>query len=143
MKRFVIAPIIGDGSANDGYRASVADLSNVNVHAQIPTDTQGDPLYNFALTNCGSNGLSPFNSLPNLYVFPDYPLDGQLGAMESVTRAAMIQSIEAYDFDGNGFNLDATTPNVDTKAFGEFVDDLGKQIDGSFTVTNFDVSEPS
>lgn len=151
-KRFMISPITGIGTEPNPFRASVSDVTPAPaVNQIIPSDTSGTPQsnphygkpkYNFALCNVGTNNLPAVLAVSNSYVFPDYPLDATLAGMEVETRAAMVQSVQAYDLDGNGLHFDC--PNGDEDSYRSLILSLAQQLEPAFANLNtFDVGEPS
>lgn len=141
MKRYYISPIIGDGTSQNPYRASVADVSQTNTNTIIPSKPDGTPKYGFAFCIIGTLNPTGTAQVTNSLTFPDYPLDGRMDGMEAVTRAAFKQSAEAYDLDGNGLNLDMTFYG-DSSSYRDVIDGIGKQFEPVFNVNNFDVGEP-
>lgn len=143
MKRYGVYRVVGDGTSDNAYRSEATDVSGVNTNAIIPADPNDPtmPKYNFALTRTGSQTLAGLQLLTNSLIFPDYPLDGQMSGMESNVAAAWKQSLEAYDWDGNGFHVDASYQSTDS--WGSVVDGIMKQLDPVQDIDRFDVSEPS
>lgn len=143
MIRYMISPIIGDGSEESPFRASVSDVPNVNTAAIIPTHTSGEnigkPKYGFAFCVVATSSVATIAAVTNAYVFPDYNLDGQMQGMESAARVAFKQSVEAYDLDGNGFNFDAA--NVDLESWRTVINRVVQQIEPAFNLNNMNVQE--
>jgi hypothetical protein len=116
------------------------------VSAQIPPNPiDGTPTYNFAFCNfAGGDMLFP-KTLLNAYVFPDYPLDAELAGMDTAKRREMMQNVEAYDWDGQGFHLSFAKNNDGTdfadltRSYRDFLcDDIYRALDPSFTSDDFD-----
>ena len=146
MKRYMICPVIGTGQGGPGgnpYRAAVADVSGANVTSLIKSDhNTGAPLYNFAFCRVATAGsFASAAAVSNSYTFPDFPLDAQLSQMDADVRAAMVQSVPAYDLDGQGLHL--TIPNGDTDSFRTVIIAVAQQFEPAFNADNFDVSEPT
>ena len=81
MSRWVIAPIIGDGTQKvdaqlgwqGPYRSKASDYGS-HV-ALIPTDTNGAPAFNWSLSKIADSAVTAAEADPDLTVFPDLPLD--------------------------------------------------------------------
>lgn len=140
MKRYCISPVIGSGTIHDPFRAAVADVSHTNTNSVIPTNQSGQPVYNFALSIVGTANLAGVLAVTNGYVFPDYPLDGEMGGMEAQTRTDFEQSVEAFNLDGNGLHFDAGHQSAEN--YRAVLNRLGQQIEPAFNVNNFDAQEP-
>lgn len=136
-KRYGIFPIIGDGTIDDPYRSAASDVAGVNMQSAIPTDQQGAPVWNFAYTICGTLNLTALKQVTNSFVFPEYPLDGELSGMESGIRTAMKQSVEAYDMDGQGHHLSVDLSDLSASYRGVLLS-IYQQIDPLFTSSDFD-----
>ena len=143
MLRYVISPIIGSGTFQSPFRAAVSDVSNVNANSIIPTHTTGpnigQPKYGFAFSIVATANVAAVAAVSNAFVFPDYNLDGQMSGMESEVRTGMVQSVEAYDLDGEGLHFDAD--HVDADSYRSLIDALGKQLEPAFSVNSFGVGE--
>lgn len=143
-KRYFISPIIGDGTFGNSFRASVQDVAGVESIALIPTHTSGPdigkPVYNFAFCRVGVVNLNSVMQVSNSYTFPDFPLDSQMSSMESEVRTGMVQSVEAYDLDGNGLHLVAD--HADTDSYRQVIAAIAQQIEPAFNINTFDVAEP-
>ena len=135
MKRYCISPIIGFGTNAEPYRAAIADVAP--VVSLIPTGPDGRPLYRFCFCLVSTDRLADVLAVTNSYVFPDYPLDAKMDAMESKARADMVQNIAAYNVDEKGKTLDIS--HKDTDGFRDAVTKLAKQFDSAFTIDDFDV----
>ena len=145
MKRYTLSPVTGAGTFQSPFRAAVSDVSQTNTNSLIPTHGQGhpdegQPKYNFALSIVGTANLAGVLAVSNSYVFPDYPLDGEMGGMEAETRTAFEQSVEAYDLDGAGLHLDASHQSAES--WRTVLTRIGQQIEPAFNVNNFDAQEP-
>ena len=138
-ERYAISPIIGTGTIQDPYRAAVADVSGVNTAAVIPSDSAGKPLYRFAFCIVAASVWTSVLAVTNLYLFPDYVLDGLMSAMDPATRTAMVQSVQAYDLTGQGKYLDAT--NADSDSYRTLLTHIGQQFDPAFDLNHFGVSD--
>ena len=90
----------------------------------------------------GTQNLPAVSQVSNSYVFPDFPLDAELGSMESSVRTAMVQSAEAYNLDGNGYAFDLQQFD-DTDSYRQLIDYCIKRIEPAASVNNLDVSEPA
>ena len=137
----MICPVVGAGTFQNPYRASVQDVSGVNSSAIIPTDQQGAPKYGFAFCVVSAVNWSPVLQVTNSYVFPIYALDGQMSGMESDARTGMEQSVEAYDMDGEGLHLDAGHNGTDS--YRHVIEAIAQQIEPAFNINSFSVAEVS
>lgn len=143
MLRYMFCPIIGSGTQPDEYRVSVSDLATINVSQSIPIHTSGPdiskPFWRFAMCMVATPSIPPIAGVSNAFVFPEYPLDAQLAGMDTDARAGMVQSLEAYDLDGNGTHL--TVPNDDADSFRDLLESVCQQLDPGFGVNGFSVRE--
>lgn len=140
MRRYCISPVIGSGALEDPYRAAVSDVAGTNSAAVIPNGVNGQPLYNFALCIVAAPVMTQIAQVSNLYLLPDLGLDSRMDAMEGGARTGMVQSVEAYDLDGNGLNFDADHGDADS--YRTLINSLGQQLDAAFDADRFGVSEP-
>ena len=138
-ERYAISPIIGSGTITDPYRAAVADVGGVNTAAVIPSDANGHPLYRFALAIVAASQWAQVLAVTNLYLFPDYVLDGLMSGMDPTARSGLVQSVQAYDLTGQGTHLDAT--NADTDSYRTLLTKIGQQFDPNFSLNAFGVSD--
>lgn len=145
MLRYMISPIIGAGTMSNSYRASVSDVSGINSSVIIPTHSSGPnigkPKFNFALCLVATPNVGIIAAVTNAFVFPDYPLDGRMDGMETNTRTAFVQSVEAYNLDGNGLHFDASHDDADS--YRDVVNAIAQQLEPVFNVNNFTVTEVS
>jgi len=143
MLRYMISPIIGTGVGEDVYRASVSDVANVNSAAIIPTHTSGpnlgQPKHNFALCLVATANVNAIAAVTNAYVFPDYNLDGRMDGMESEARTGLVQSVEAYNLDGNGLNFDAS--HQDGDSYRSLIQSLASQLDPGVNINGLNCAE--
>lgn len=149
MIRYMISPIIGSGqSTEDPFRASVTDVPNTFVSQVIPIDLSGTPetnpnygkpKYDFAFCVVATSNVAAIAAVSNAYVFPDYNLDGRMDGMESSARSGFLQSVEAYNLDGNGLNFDAS--HLDSESWRTVIDRLVQQIEPTFNLNNVNVAE--
>jgi hypothetical protein len=142
MLRYCISPITGDGTEENPFRPTVSG-PNVNTSAIIPTHTSGptigQPKYGFAFCAVATTNVASVAAVTNVYVFPDYNLDGRMDGMENGARTAFEQSVEAYNLDGNGLHFDAA--NVDLESFRTVINRIVQQIEPAFDLNNINVGE--
>lgn len=142
-KRYAISPISLVPDPEIGNHVTVDDAPDTIASAVIPTNPNtGAPLYRFAFCYVGTAQLPAVEQVSNVYVFPDYPLDGQLSGMGAEARAAMVQNVAAYDLDGNGLHWDTATANLDTNTYRQFLQALIDQVSPGVPVGALDVQEP-
>jgi hypothetical protein len=139
-KRYCISPVVGTGTDTNPFRAAVGDVAGVNHQALIPTKPDGAPKYLFALCVVATGNLAAVLQVSNLFALPDYALDGQMGGMEIIARTGMVQSVEAYNLDGQGMHLSAD--HDDSDSYRDVLTSLGRQIVPGFSLNNFDALEP-
>jgi hypothetical protein len=143
MLRYMISPVIGNGSVESSFRAAVSDVENVNTVSVIPTHVTGpnigQPKYGFAFCVVATPSVAVIAAVSNAYVFPDYNLDGQMQGMEAASRAAFQQSVEAYNLDGEGLHFDAA--NTDSESWRTVINRVVKQIEPAFDLQNVSVPE--
>lgn len=142
MKRYVISPVIGDGQSIDtAYRSAAGSVQNVNSIDLIKGDPEtGHPVWFFAFSRIGVPGsFQAVQQVSNAYVFPDFPLDAQMHQMEADVRTAMVQSVQAYNVDGQGTHIDAT--HSDTDSYRIVIEKIARQWQSAFNADHFDVAE--
>jgi len=135
MKRYVLSPVIlGSGSVNDANRAAATDVPQTIGPSILPTSPEPPygPLWLFTLSHVNTNQLASVEAVSNAYVFPEYPLAGRLDGMESGTRTAMLQTLAAYDLDGEGTHFDLSGFG-DASAFQDLILGLVQQLDPAIT----------
>jgi hypothetical protein len=86
VKRFILAPVLGDGSDTNPYRADVpAGISHV---AMIPTNpATGVPTFSWALVKVAGTNISA--ALSRGDAFPDLTLDANLSSLSNAQRNAI------------------------------------------------------
>lgn len=139
--RYAISPIIGDGSGvSNPFRSAIgAEVGEDGAYIdKIKGDPQpGAPIWDFAFTKILVQGsLAQVLQVSNAYVFPEFPLDSQMAAMESTVRNGLIQSVQAYNLDGDGTHIDATHDDADS--YRDLIDKIGKQWSPEFDVDFFE-----
>lgn len=143
MIRYMISPIAGNGTMQSPYRAAVSDVPNVNTAVSIPTHTSGPdigkPKYGFCFCQVATSSVTAIASVSNAFVFPDYNLDGRMDGMEADARTGMVQSVEAYNLDGNGLHLVAD--HLDSDSYRAVLNAIGSQMQPGFDVNQFTVGE--
>jgi hypothetical protein len=141
----MISPIVGDGTFANPYRAAVSTVPNVNVASVIPTFTSGPnigkPKYHFALCLIATSNIGEVVAVTNAYVLPDYNLDGRMDGMESVARTGMVQSLQAYNLDGNSPGMHFDAVNADGDSYRDLITRIGQQIEPSFAVNSMSCGE--
>lgn len=139
--RYAISPVLFDGV--DSYAAAISFVPETNTNAVIPTHTSGPdigkPKYGFALCAVASTDWPAVIAVSNAFVFPVYPLDARMDGMEAGTRTAMVQSVEAYNLDGNGLNLDCS--HLDAASYRSVVESLLHQFEPAYSLEAFTVGE--
>jgi hypothetical protein len=142
MKRYVISPVIGNGNSTaTAFRSAASDTPSAGFVDLLKSDPQtGVRVWNFAFSRIGIAGsLTPVLSVSNAFVFPDFSLDAQMSQMEAGVRTGLVQSVQAYNLDGNGTHIDAT--HDDTDSFRMLIEKIGKQWNLSFSADTFDCPE--
>jgi len=143
MKRYAITPILPTDGIT-GYRSSAFDVVGTSVVNVIPVDLQtGIPIYNFTFARIGRVDFGPIYLLTNTFIFPDYPLDGEMAGMEASVRNALKADVEAYDLDGNGLHLSVDLTDL-TVSYESVLFSIYNQFDPLLTLSNFrrmDVAE--
>lgn len=144
MLRYMISPIIGNGSSNNEFRPAATDVSTTTHSSVIPTHTSGPdigkPKYAFAFSLMGTVSVGAIAAVSNSFVFPDYPLDARMDGMEPATRAAMVQSVEAFTLDANSLHFDAS--HDDGESYREVLTRIVRQIEPAFSLDLMSVPEP-
>jgi len=142
MKRYVISPVIGDGqSVETAYRSAAGSVQNANSVDLIKGDPEtGHPVWFFAFSRVGVPGtLQNVSQVSNAYVFPDFPLDAVMSQMDSEVRSGMVQSVQAYNVDGNGTHIDAA--HADTDSYRFVIEKIARHWQSVFNANHFDVPE--
>jgi len=145
-RRFTIQPVWFD-PVEDTYEPRQEETypGQFPYEWTVPTWPLGHPnaghpkyAFGFVASEGPKNLLA---SVLNTYVLPEYPLDGLMSAMEPSEKAAMVQSLESYDFGElltNGTNnLDATVQ--EPESFREFLDRIVKQIDPAQSIDGLEL----
>lgn len=133
MKRYYICDILGTGDPEDPFRAAVAELG-VNYVAEIKSDpVTGLPLAPWALVCVATKNHSPLLNRPGLDAMPDFPLDGKVSAIQTATKNAMLERMQARGIDISFVG------NAD--GFRDVIRGVGRLLNDNFNENNFDVSE--
>lgn len=135
MLRWIISPIVlADPQASDftlrSNHVKLQELTGVNSAAIIPTDAGGQPKYRFALCLAATPSVALIAAVSNAFVFPDYHLDGRMDGMQPDVRTGLVQSVQAYDLDGQGLHLD--TSHSDGDSYRDLLTNIGRQFDLAF-----------
>lgn len=117
------------------YRAQVLDLAyqqSTNAVSWLgPSLPSGAPAWRFAFFHVSTVSLGPVLALPNCLVFPDYPLDAEMGGMDFDTRIGLEQSIGAYNLDGNGLRINVLIGGI-SYSYRAFVTQIAQQFEPAF-----------
>jgi hypothetical protein len=142
MKRYVISPVIGNGSSLvTAFRSAASDTPSAGFVDLLKANPEtGVPVWNFAFSRIGVAGsLTPVLMVTNSYVFPDFPLDAKMSQMDSATRIGMVQTVQAYNLDGQGTHIDAT--HTDDYSFRAVIEKIARQWSSTFDADQFDCPE--
>lgn len=133
MKRYYLAPIVGNGSRENPYRAKVQDYGVTHV-AVVPTDPlTGIPLFSWALVLVSAPNHSTLLTDLDLTALPDFPLDAVLSALQAGVRNAMLTALA-----NRGVDIGPINTNW---GYRQVIRHVGQHLDGNFSENNFDVSD--
>ena len=133
-KRYLLDTIVGTGTREDPYRASVRGLPGINTVMIIPTGPDGRPVRDVCFVRVGGMDLSGAVNKIGVDPLPDFPLDAKLQAMATVTKTMLRSRLTARGFDGAGL-----TENND--GFRDLVRGVGQSLEPEFDEERFDVQE--
>lgn len=135
MPRFAICPLTT--SVELGWHAAIIDNGQTNAKPSIPTDEYGAPLYLRCFVAFETGNFTAVEQTQNTTILPEYSLDGRLDGMNPQARADMVQNLEAVDWTGQGFYVDADTPNQDASSYGQFLMAILAQLVNDLTLSDF------
>lgn len=130
-KRYYLAPIVGDGSEENPYRAKVP--RGVNHVAEIKIGPDGKPASAYALVLVAAINHVPLLSDADLDALPDFPKDAKVNAMHAATKTAMRAAMTR-----RGIPTDSAD-NAD--GYRDVIRAIGRALNSNFHEDNFDVSE--
>lgn len=132
MKRYVISPIVGDGSMDNPYRAKVQDMVT-NCTAEIPTGDDGRPTSDWCLALVAAPNLGAIIADPEIDLLPDFSKDAKISSMHGPTKTAMLNALQRRGFPKAQFD------GVD--GFREVLRTVGRRLNPNFHEDSFDVSD--
>lgn len=132
MKRYCIAKIIGDGTENNPYRSAIQKYNDLHYEfggiAQDPIT--GQPTHTFVLAILKTVNISRLMADQDIDIFPDFPLDGKMSAMQTATKNKMVNALAKYGVSISGAD-----------GFRDAIRTIGQMIQPDFDENNFDLSE--
>lgn len=130
-KRYYLAPIVGDGSEQNPFRAKVP--RGVNHVAEIKIGPDGKPASAYALVLVAAINHLPLLTDPEIDALPDFPKDAKVNAMHAATKTAMRAAMTKRGI---------PTADVDNAdGYRDVIRSIGRGLNGNFHEDNFDVSE--
>ena len=142
-KRFGIFRTMAPDAERDFWRSEVRDYTSCS--ALLPGDGITDrPKYRFSFSRCAAVNFAPITALHSCYLFPEFDLDAKMSGMEVDVRAAMNQSVAAYDWswDSSGVHI-AMDFYDDTWSYREVILHIMQAIDpAQLSLNTFDCAEP-
>lgn len=139
MKRYYICDIYGNGdidvpnSPTTGpYRPAVADLG-VSWVGAIPTGPDGRPTKTWALVLVASRDHAVVRNAPGVDSLPDFPLDGKVSSINTVTKNAMLARLTARGI--------SRTFIDSTDGYREVIRGIGRQLEPDFDENKFDIAD--
>lgn len=131
-KRYCIAKIIGDGTENNPYRSAIQKYNDLEYEfggiAQDPVT--GQPTHTFVLAIVKTVNLGRLMADKDIELLPDFPLDGKMSAMQTVTKNRMSDALAKYGVSISGAD-----------GYRDAIRTIGKLITPTFDENNFDLSE--
>lgn len=131
-KRYYISKIIGDGLRPETAFRPKVETYGVSWAGSIPTDANGQPLFQHVLVIVNTNNHAVLKNDPDIGAMPDFPLDGKVSAIQNNVKSQAYAMLAA-----KGFNT-ATLDGND--GYRDLISAVGKQRDSNFDVDNFDVN---
>jgi hypothetical protein len=126
MKRYYVAPVIGDGQTPEtAFRP--------NIPAGLNAVYALDPSKGWAVCVIAASDHSGLVANSKLVPLPLFPLDAKLSALGSGVKATMTSGLQAK------FGISLSTQNTD--AYRDFIRQLGQLVDKNFDENNFDVAD--
>jgi len=135
VKRYYLCPIIGAGTDLDPYRLAIQDYPDTPFEmGEIPVDPEtGIPTVKWGLVLVGGKYHGKFVKDAHMKPLPDYPLDGKVSGIHTLTKNKMLSDMESLGIDT------AFVGNAD--GYREVIRGLGRQINPGFDENDFDVNE--
>jgi hypothetical protein len=134
MKRYYIAKIIGDGTETNPYRSAIHKYQDLQYESgEIPSDpVTGAPLVGYVLAVVHGKDHSRIAADPDIDALPDFPLDGKMSSLHTVTKNKFINALKKHGIDTSSIG------SVD--GYREAIRLVGKSINPSFDENNFDLN---
>lgn len=139
-KRYYICDIVGDGSifgpfGPNPYRPIVANygvawVGSIENHTSGPDI--GKPKYPDCLVLVSTLNHAQLMNKPGIDPLPDFPGDGKLAGIATVTRTAMNAMLNTRGFDITGL--------TNTDGYKEALQKIGIQRSATFDIDNFDIA---
>lgn len=134
-KRYYICNIIGDGTMFNSYRPAVANygvawVGSIENHTSGPDI--GKPKYPDCLVLVSTINHAQLLNKPGIDPLPNFPGDGKLAGIATVTKSAMFGMLTARGFD--------TTGLTNTDGYKEALQKIGLQRSAAFNIDSFDIA---
>lgn len=132
MKRFYVAPVIGDGTEFNPYRPKVANYA-VNWSVILPSKPDGTPLFPWCLVIVGAPDHTALVNDVDLDAFPEITLDSTLSVLNKAQRDRLLGFLTKRGVDTSGLTINSTFRDVLVR--------IGGALDANFKTEKFDVAE--
>lgn len=137
MKRWIISKIevVPDQDLGGYYRMAIQRYNDLNFKfGEIPVDPDtGIPILGWGFALVASADMARFAKDNDIDVLPDFPLDAKVGAMHSVTKTKMRNSLTKHGI--------PTSIADNADGFRDVVRGIGKIVNPNFVEDAFDVNE--
>jgi len=131
-KQYYICDIIGDGiEPETAFRPAIAD-EGVNWVGSIPTDSNGQPLFDWVLVLVATQNHARLTPLSGIDPLPDFFLDGKVDAIQTAALTAL-----GNVFQRRGIDISL----AGSKGCSEVLDEVGKKQSASFNVRKMNIDD--
>lgn len=140
MKRYYVCRVLGDGTYSNPYRPAIADTidpkTGIKAFAMalvMATNQDGSPKLPRCLVIAAGQDHALVRNHADIDALPDYPLDVKVSAMNAATKAAAFARLQARGIDVSNLGQ--------ADGFRDFIRELGRQHEPTFSEDSFDVQE--
>lgn len=99
---------------------------------EIPTDENGVPVNQWSIVIAATRNHARLHGKPGIDQLPDFPLDGKVSSINTVTRGIMKNALSRR---GIPVSVDGTD------GYRDLLQSIGRLISPGFNVDNFDVGD--